>query len=361
MQSILAIIKELRADNGKLYKEGILQKHRDNAEWRAYLLAVYNPFETYGVSGDKTNGRDDLDNLKLCRSIDAGITATTINKVYKGLIPTASKMMKAKDKCIDSIKYPVYAGIKYDGNYTNIVVSNGSPKFYTSGGHEYTVRDSHPFTNVPDGVYLAERIGGDGKLGARRLANLRGSKPIQYSIGHTFKVFDYLTLDEFNNDKAHHAYKLRNVIYSRIFCDEQESIGKEELIDSREELEVYMNKVVSQGYEGLVLKQPNMLWRNSKSRKTDFAKYKRRPTADLLCIEEIEGEGKYAGLIGSIMVKDSHGRTFSVGSGLDDNDRNSFGAFVNRVVEIEYEQIMDTYIQPVFLHIREDKTVEDID
>ena len=49
-------------------------------------------------------------------------------------------------------------------------------------------------------------------------------------------------------------------------------------------------------------------------------------------------------------------------SGLCDFSRGrDSSVFVGSVVEIEYEQILDTYIQPTFICIREDKTAEDID
>jgi DNA ligase-1 len=356
---MLDIIKELRSDNGKLWKEGVLRKHISNEEWKDYLLSVYSPFITYGHTGDKNGGREDLENLKLCRSIDAGITATTINKVYPGLIPTASKMMKALDlnKKPKKLSFPLYAGIKYDGNYTNIVVTDGTAKFYTSGGHEYTVRGNHPFTDIPDGVYMAERIGEDGRLGTRRTCNLKGSKPIQYSEGHEFKVFDCVKLGEFELGESSTKYVSRSMMLTICLALHK---ALEWLVCSQEELDRLLAKVVKDGYEGLVLKSPDMLWRDSKSRKVDFCKLKQRPTADLYCMEEIEGEGKNEGLIGSLRLVDSSGREVSVGSGMSESDRGAWGSFVNKVIEIEYEQIMDTYIQPTFICIR-DKCIDDID
>ncbi len=67
-------------------------------------------------------------------------------------------------------------------------------------------------------------------------------------------------------------------------------------------------------------------------------------------------------MIGALLLEDSKGRVVSVGSGLSDDQRrvNSM-YFVGRVIEIEYEQILDTYIQPIIKCIRADKTAEDID
>ena len=67
-------------------------------------------------------------------------------------------------------------------------------------------------------------------------------------------------------------------------------------------------------------------------------------------------------MIGALVLEDSQGRRVSVGSGLTDGDRNEhYNAFEGKVVEIEYEQIIDTYIQPTFIRVRYDKTKEEID
>ena len=35
--------------------------------------------------------------------------------------------------------------------------------------------------------------------------------------------------------------------------------------------------------------------------------------------------------------------------------------FIGKVIEVEYEQLLATYIQPTFVCVRDDKTIEDID
>ena len=75
-----------------------------------------------------------------------------------------------------------------------------------------------------------------------------------------------------------------------------------------------------------------------------------------------EGEGKYKGMIGSLVLQDASGRIVSVGSGLSDAYRSKASiAYIGKVIEIEYEQILDTYIQPTFVTVRLDKTKEEID
>jgi len=89
-------------------------------------------------------------------------------------------------------------------------------------------------------------------------------------------------------------------------------------------------------------------------------KIKQRPTTDLLCIDTELGEGKYADCIGALILTDSKGRIVKVGSGLSDSDRRTHeDYFIGKIIEINYEQIMETYQQPTFVQVREDKSQED--
>lgn len=50
-----------------------------------------------------------------------------------------------------------------------------------------------------------------------------------------------------------------------------------------------------------------------------------------------------------------------VGSGMTDEQRAvNPDTYIDKVVEIVYEQMLDTYIQPIFQRVRDDKTKEDI-
>jgi DNA ligase-1 len=128
------------------------------------------------------------------------------------------------------------------------------------------------------------------------------------------------------------------------------------MIATHEELDEFLKTVCNQGYEGLMLKQLDWKWKRTSSRTVDLCKYKKRRTADLLCTDATEGEGKYVGKIGALVLQDSIGRIVSVGSGLSDTDRaKSPTTYIGKVIEIEYEQIIDTYIQPTFIQVRDDK------
>jgi len=290
-------------------------------------------------------------------------------KINKALDYNKLLQDQAKGKLLKKhLKFPLYAGIKWDGNYVAVRKDlDGSLTYTTSGGHIYTHTDETVFEshNIPVGfVYIAERIGRTGELGDRVNCNLKGPRGQQTSTGHRYKIHDMLTLGEYDAGKSDAQYwerreKLRLALDHHI---DLHVWSADTPIHTMEELEYYLKAVTDRHYEGLMLKQPTWIWKDTKSRTMDCVKYKKRPTADLYCVGTTEGEGKYEGMIGALVLEDSQGREVSVGSGLNDDDRLCDPSyFIGEVIEIQYEQILDTYIQPVVIRRRDDKSLGDID
>jgi len=253
------------------------------------------------------------------------------------------------------LSYPMAVSIKYDGNYVAVRVEHGVAMFTTSGGLNYNHLDLHPFNDVLDGVYLAERIFNGGQLGDRNKCNLRGPKTAQTSVGHNYKVFDFITLEAYDRGFSSTSFVNRytQLCNSRL---DKECIVETKYVTNREQLDDLLVKFVKLGFEGVMAVQLDQLWEDTKSRRVDFIKYKKRRTADLLCIDTTEGEGKYVGVTGALVLQDSEGRVVSVGSGLSDEDRcKPPSHFIGKIVEIRYDKIDVTYIQPSFVRVREDK------
>ena len=135
------------------------------------------------------------------------------------------------------------------------------------------------------------------------------------------------------------------------------------MVFDESDLEIKLTEASEEGYEGLMCIQEDYKWKDSKSRTVDIVKYKKRPTADLICIGVKNGKGKYDNEVGSLLLEDSHGRSVNVGSGLSDTQRSTPASlFIGTVWEIEYERTTATsYIQPTIVRIRDDKTAEELD
>jgi DNA ligase-1 len=81
------------------------------------------------------------------------------------------------------------------------------------------------------------------------------------------------------------------------------------------------DRVVRQGGEGLMLRQPESAYESGRS--PTLLKVKPYDDAEATVIAHEPGKGKFAGKLGSLRVRTDDGREFSVGSGLTDADRES--------------------------------------
>ena len=87
----------------------------------------------------------------------------------------------------------------------------------------------------------------------------------------------------------------------------------------RAQLDAWLQAVTSGGGEGLMLHHANAHYRAGRS--DHLLKYKRWDDAEARVVGYRPGKGKYAGMVGALLVVDGHGRRFALGSGLRDRDR----------------------------------------
>ena len=253
-----------------------------------------------------------------------------------------------------------YLTKKYDGNYVQIHKSPNEVKFFTSGGKEFYIPEiAEDLLNLSADSYIleCEYIGkSQGNLGDRvhacKLTTYRTEfeKALVSKIGEDEKFIAFDIIVPFatypERERSLNRIKLSKHFTKAIV------FGPYNLEQAKDTARSY----VKQGAEGVYLKHSTHEQLPGKRVNTAI-KIKNRLTADLLCIDIIGGDGKYQGMIGSLVLQDSKGRVVSVGSGLSDIDRSkSYDSFINKVIEIEYEQVIDTYIQPTYIRVRDDKT-----
>lgn len=269
----------------------------------------------------------------------------------------------------DETKYLVSK--KYDGNQIFIVKEGSDVRFFTSDWKEFAnsviaeqLKDYiSDFTLVGEFMHDCE-----GKLGDR----------IKSAILTTYRTNFNKCIANNIEDEAKANIMIFDIIAEYLITKAYIARVKHletllSILDSKQLTKVsfssmygkyatgYAKHLVNEGYEGCMLVEPSSFYHIGK-RVNHSIKLKHRKTADLLCIDCESGEGKYQGMIGSLILQDSKGRIVRVGSGLNDSDRaKNLETFLDKVIEIEYEQIIDTYIQPTYLGIRLDKTTKDID
>lgn len=129
--------------------------------------------------------------------------------------------------------------------------------------------------------------------------------------------------------------------------------------------EDFASDVVEKGGEGIIMKALDASYSPGK-RNADILKIKCEITLDLECIGVIEGEGKYKGTTGRLLVQDSKGQHFYI-SGMTDAERDEWwevpSKVVGHVVEVQAMKWIEgkNLREARFKAIRYDKTVGDID
>lgn len=283
-------------------------------------------------------------------------------------------------KLIDDDKWN--ASIKRDGNYVQIRKKGDEVVLLTSGGKqlamEWFAKKIRAIFQCYDVTLSTEFVYdynvNKGKLGSRRLCGILNTYRVNYNKGIDtpqddkchFHVFDILELTKtiggveviVDNTTTYKDRYVAMLTYITGFKHLSAAISHKGTLA---ELKNRTHALVNEGYEGMFLFHDSHLNRAGK-RVNDAVKIKYRPTADLLCVGVTPGEGKYEGLIGALELVDSKGLKVSVGSGLSDADRALLpSVYLNRVIEIAYEQKLDTYIQPVFKYLRLNKVASEID
>lgn len=286
------------------------------------------------------------------------------------------KLPKKESESFDTDIFSV--STKYDGNQIFIVKRNNKVTWFTSDFKQFDIpglgtellHNKSDFILVTEFMYNCE-----GKLGDRKhsaiLTTLRTcwNKSIANPLSFkeelcNIKVFDcipYLVTDLCSFLSYDLLQENRLEVASLLFFPAQISKTKFKLMTGAE-AKLYSKKLVNEGWEGVMCIDPKSKYQAGK-RVNYSVKLKYRKTADLLCIDVVAGEigSKYETSIGSLVLQDSDGRIVSVGSGLDDSDRKPelSDYYIGKIIEIEYEQIMDTYIQPVYVQVRLDKVSGD--
>ena len=138
------------------------------------------------------------------------------------------------------------------------------------------------------------------------------------------------------------------------------------IVNSIEEAQELYQKKLAEGEEGLVLKDPKGPWEDKRVKHQ--VKMKAELEADLRVTGFLPGSGKYEGKIGSLMVESGDREVrCSVGTGLTDEERSlDPSEFLGKIVAVKYNALIEdkktdqkSLFLPVFMEIREDKTVAD--
>ena len=175
-----------------------------------------------------------------------------------------------------------------------------------------------------------------------------------------YHIFDLLTLDEWRNPVK--PYYLRRYDLENAFNNKQHQclqlVPSHRISGGDDEVVKHYNFFRDTGYEGAIVKNLHGVYRFK--RHTDWLKLKAVNDVDLKVESLVQGEGKYHGMLGAVIVK-YKGKRVNVGSGWSDAERMEYwkdpNLIMGKTIEIQFhEETPDGSLRhPRFIRIRDDK------
>ena len=316
----------------------------------------------------------------LLRDLECGASGGSANKVWKGLIKE-QPCMKASaygEKAIAKIKFPAIAQLKADGTRCMIIKHNGIVSAWSRNGKEFTgispilklIEDTETDNFVLDGELVYEFpvdkpaipaatansdlsfLFGDAPVAEpddeeelskakefavanRQTGNGIVSKAMKGTItpeeaeNVVFQVWDWIAVDDYwkgvFNTPYHTRLSLTELLIEDINSPKIVLVETTEVRNLAEARALYQ-KYVDMGLEGIILKNVNGIWKDSRS--ADQVKFKEVIDIDMVCVgyyEHIKDPNK----IGGITVRSKCGLIENnAGSGLTDTTHDKKGIYI---------------------------------
>jgi len=115
----------------------------------------------------------------------------------------------------------------------------------------------------------------------------------------------------------------------------------------------FLDEVIEKGGEGVVAREPSLIYENKRSSK--ILKIKKFKDAECIVVAINEGKGKFAGMMGSVDCRNENGVIFKIGSGFNDVDRKN-PPKIGQTITYKYQELTKDGKPrfPVFLRIRDE-------
>ena len=456
LQEIKSIIEELRSDNSTNFKLQVLQKYKDNEDWKKYLYYTYNPnfnyyinkipicetvhsnnnitFEellTYldkfknqelrGYKGIETlynilsnNPYYEVIELLIGRDIKCGINVTSINKVYKDLIPETSYCGCQGfriDKIKEAIKNDgfVYSETKNDGRFVNIILTeniemvsrSGKPTYLSDNcnlvkaSKELIIKLEDYFTLTGELMVKGyNRLQSNGIVA--RIINIneklqeedfkkaeKSKKDLEKEFNKTFKELENLIYVVVWDIIPYRDYINQKCIIHRIkrvqFLEETLELFNNDYIIKQEYKKCYSFQEVIQdlkeklenGEEGTVIKASSAIWSHGKKELQFKGKIEFNTELRIIGFNEGTKGTKYEGTLGSIICQSEDGLIVTNVSGIEETAKNKDFSrdyiwnnkeeFLNGVLEIKCNGLSKNknggynFFYPNYVKFRSDK------
>lgn len=298
--------------------------------------------------------------------------AKLINKVKPGLIPEFGLMLAdSKQPKLSEVKYPIIGQTKLDGfrcvyfpKEKVFMGRNGRPinnKNLNSYFEEFIKRNAN---HVIDGELYSDT------LSFNQIASVLNSdeKPLD---GIYYCAYDFMRNDEWVRQECETPYMTRiNNLAIAVKQWTMDGVKNVSVVTSEDLLneaavQNFYQWALDQGFEGLMLKDPNGAyeWKRVTVKSGIMMKVKPCDEYDGKVVSYEEGEGKYVGKLGVLVVEVKGIKNeVKVGSGFSDQEREEYWAdkknLVGKWIKLEATEITENNESlrfPRFLAFRDSK------
>lgn len=327
------------------------------------------------------------------KDLKCGCSDATINKIWPNLVPTYPVLLASQfdQKLIDQVEWPAYVQTKMDGMRFNAIVRYGkSVEFRTRNGKYIDIPsamfstaflklcDEYKKDMVFDGELVAVDVAGkvlDRKTGNGMINKAVKGTMVEEEADHVrAMVWDAIPLESFERGQDDEPYQVRLGTLLTSFAFFQQHGAFKHLVhaidtvevDSLHQAQKIFEEKLANGEEGIILKTRTGLWEDKRSK--GLIKFKGEFECDLKIVGWVEGTGKNVGRLGALMCETDDGKLqCGLGTGYTHKDRDEIGQdVVGKIVAVKYNaKIVDkktgiySLFLPVFVEIRDDKTVAD--
>lgn len=409
----LQVFRELKATNSVVEKQEILAKYKNSQVVKDLLEACLNPYRMFqfnkmpckftGQVEDSTWSfkdrhecfmsmlkdlelrlttgnqaketvsavmkffdKDQFDIYsKVLLKAPIGVTAKTVNKVWPGLVPEFDLMLAPNEIAdITKVRYPIYVQPKLDGY--RCIYHNGA--MYSRSGKSFANK------HIPE--YFASVFGLndytlDGELYApghsfNQLQTILNNQTAPLPNDLKYFIYDCMPKAEWDAKKARKPYsdrykQINKVVAALADYKKVLAIANDLTQTSKEVVDLYKTYLAN-GMEGVMLKDPEGLyqWKRVTVRSGEMLKVKPYKTEDLEVTGIYDGEGKFTGMAGGVVVN-FNGVAVRCGSGFDDATREAMAKspsnYIGKTAEIRYLEVTEdgSLRHPSFLRWREEK------
>lgn len=322
------------------------------------------------------------------KDLRCGVSVSTANKIWPNLVKDYPCMLcsQYEQKLVKKIKWPAYVQMKMDGMRFNAIVRNGGVEFRSRNGKELNLLGEleEEFLTLANGIEcvfdgelmiaprdygfeFVDRQTGNGILNKAIKGTIRPEETKQVRVS----LWDVIPWNNFVKGVCDIPYKTRWSTLEQL-VSKKLSTGKrirtvwhQEVTSLQETHEIFRN-LLTEGHEGIILKDKNGKWENKRTKSQ--IKFKGELECDLRIVGIQEGTGKYQGMLGALLCESADGAVkVMVGSGFNDEQRSNYGSdLVGKIVAIKYntritnKQGEESLFLPIFMEVREDKDVADL-